>query len=57
VSEGVGSISRMIPRSPRSSLLIARVVFQRWSVSSFFISIALPLTIALALIRLLVRDA
>ena len=52
---GVGSVTRMVfPVTTLVLLVIARAIFQRWSVPPFFTSIALPLTVALAFIRLLV---
>jgi small-conductance mechanosensitive channel len=54
VRVSLGSVNRVVfPITTLVLLLIAGAVFRRWG-PPFFISIALPLTVALALIRLLV---
>jgi len=54
VRVGLGSVNRLLlPLVTLLLLLVATAVFHRWR-QPFFLSIAIPLTIALALIRLLV---
>ncbi|MEP6997644.1 MAG: mechanosensitive ion channel domain-containing protein [Betaproteobacteria bacterium] len=51
---GAGSINRLIfPLTALALLFVARAVFRHWQVPAFF-PIALPLVVALALIRLLI---
>ena len=54
VRVGLGGVNRvLLPLTTLVVLLVALAIFQHWH-APFFISIALPLTVALALIRLLV---
>jgi small-conductance mechanosensitive channel len=54
VRVGLGSVNRLLlPLVTLALLLIAAAAFRRWQ-TPFFLSIAIPLTIALAVIRLLV---
>jgi len=54
VRVGLGSVNRlMLPLVTLALLFVALAVFQRWH-PPFFLTIAIPLTIALAVIRLLV---
>jgi len=54
VRVGLGGVNRvLLPLTTLVVLLVALALFQHWH-APFFISIALPLTVALALIRLLV---
>ena len=54
VKAGLGGVNRLLlPLATLVLLLIAAAVFRHWQ-PPFFIAIALPLTVALALIRLFV---
>jgi small-conductance mechanosensitive channel len=54
VRVGLGSVNRMLlPFVTLALLLVALAVFRRWH-APFFLTIAIPLTVALAVIRLLV---
>jgi small-conductance mechanosensitive channel len=54
VRVGLGSVNRLLlPLAMLGLLLVALAVFRRWH-APFFLTIAIPLTVALAVIRLLV---
>src|SRR5262250_4978 len=54
VRVGLGSVNRLVlPLATLAFLLVALAIFGRWH-TPFFLAIAIPLTVALAAIRLLV---